>query len=100
MDLGSLDQRSNQPQQFLLLWTLTAPAKKGADVDIGNLAARSEIRFMSDEYARNRRIVGEIPTVTIRALVKLSGLNAHRIVPRIERQGQTRRLPASLGRRE
>jgi hypothetical protein len=34
-----LNQRSDQPQQLLLLWALASPAEKGSDVDIGNLAA-------------------------------------------------------------
>jgi hypothetical protein len=36
---------------------------------------------MSDEYARNRWIVGETPTVPIGTVIELSGLNAHRIAP-------------------
>jgi hypothetical protein len=31
------DQRSNQAQEFLLLWPAASPDEKGADLDIGDL---------------------------------------------------------------
>jgi hypothetical protein len=38
-DLGELlDQRSNQAQEFLLLWSVAGRDEKGSDLNIGDLA--------------------------------------------------------------
>src|SRR5438094_7527312 len=50
-DLGELlDQRSNQAQEFLLLWPVARCNEEGSDLNVGDLAARRKIRLMPDEY--------------------------------------------------
>src|SRR6266566_2738012 len=83
------NQRSDQPQQLLLLWTLACAAEKGSDVLLGNPAARSEIGFVPDEYLATHRIIGQPPTVAVCAVVKLSALNTHGIAPCFRRQCPT-----------
>jgi len=56
-------------------------AKECTNVDIGNSATRSNVGLVSDEHACICRIVDKIPTISVSAVVELSGLNAHRIEP-------------------
>jgi hypothetical protein len=75
------DQRSNQAQEFLLLWPAANPDKKGTDLNISNLATGGQIGLMPDEHSIRVRIEGEQPPITVSAVVNLSGPNDHAIAP-------------------
>ena len=54
--------------------------QKCADINIGYLTARWDIRFMPDKYLPGNRIPDEKPPISIRAAVKFSPVQQHRIV--------------------
>ena len=69
-DFGELlDQGSNQPQEFLLLWPIASCNEEGSELNVGHLAARGEIRLMPDEYPP-RRVMREQPPVPVSACSK------------------------------
>ena len=70
-----LDQRSNQPQEFLLLWPIASCNEEGSELNVGHLAARRKIRLMPDEYPTSTGLVSEQPPVPVSAEVNLSGPN-------------------------
>src|SRR6266513_898218 len=77
-DLGELlDQRSNQAQEFLLLWPVARCNEEGSDLNVGDLAARRKIRLMPDEYPPSIGVVSEQPPVPVSAAVNLSSPNGH-----------------------
>src|SRR5205823_13454638 len=77
-ELGELlDQRSNQAQEFLLLWPIAGCNEKGSELNVGHLAARGKIGLMPDEYPRTIRITGEQPPVPVSAAINFSGPNGH-----------------------
>ena len=77
-NLGELlDQRSNQPQEFLLLWPIASCNEEGSKLNIGHLAARRKIRLMPEEYPTSTEVVSEQPPVPVSAEVNLSSPNGH-----------------------
>jgi hypothetical protein len=71
------DQRSNQAQEFLLLWSVPIGNEKGSDVNVGDLATRGEVGLVPDEHPPDIRIAGEQPPIPVRTAVNLSGPNSH-----------------------
>jgi hypothetical protein len=72
-----LDQGSNQPEEFLLLWPIASCNEEGSELNVGHLAARRKIRLMPDEYPTSTGVVSEQPPVPIGAEVNLSSPNGH-----------------------
>jgi hypothetical protein len=70
-----LDQRSNQAQEFLLLWSVTSRDEKGSDLNVGGLSTRGKIGLMPDEHPTDIRIAGEQPPISVGTAVNLSGPN-------------------------
>jgi hypothetical protein len=82
-ELGELlDQRSNQPQEFLLLWPIAGCDEEGSELNVGHLAARRKIRLMPDEYPTSTGVVSEQPPVPISTAVNLSSPNGHATILR------------------
>src|SRR5215472_8144100 len=54
--------------------------QKCADINIGYLTARWDIRFMPDKYLPGSRIPAEKPPISIGAAIQLSPLQRHRFV--------------------
>ena len=73
----SLDQRSNQTQEFLLLWSIAGCNEERSDVNVSHLAAGGKIRLMPDDYPPSIRVVSEQPPVPVSAAVNLSSPNGH-----------------------
>jgi hypothetical protein len=71
------DQRSNQAQEFLLLWPAASPNKKSSNLDISDLATGGKIGLMPHEHRTRVRIEGEQPPITVVAVVDLSSSDHH-----------------------
>ena len=71
------DQRANQAQEFLLLWSVTGRDEKGSNLNIGDLATCGEVRFMPDEHPSGIRIAGQQPPIAVGTAVNLSRPNGH-----------------------
>jgi hypothetical protein len=71
------DQRSNQAQEFLLLWPAAGSDKQGSNLDISDLATGRKIGLVPHEYPIRIRIDGERPPITVGAVVNLSRPNDH-----------------------
>jgi len=76
----AFNQQSNQAQQRLMLG-ISPSAQKCADLDIGHVTSRWNIRLVPDEYVPGTGITAEKPPISIRAAVKLSSLHGHRLLP-------------------
>jgi hypothetical protein len=72
-----LNQRCNQTQEFLLLWSATGPNEKGADLNIGHLPARRKIGLVPHESPAAIGIDGEQPPIAVGTDVNGSGPNGH-----------------------
>src|SRR5947209_17712944 len=77
---NSLDQRSNQAQEFLLLRSAASRDEKGSDLNVGGLSTRAKIGLMPDEHPTDIRIAGEQPPIPIGTAVNLSGLNGRELL--------------------
>src|SRR2546423_9164704 len=66
-----LDERSNQAQEFLLLWPIASCNEERSDVNVSHLAAGGKIRLMPDDYPPSIRVVSEQPPVPVSAAVNL-----------------------------
>jgi len=63
-------------QQLLLFWTF-ALTEEHPDLDMGYVTSRWEIGLMSAEHLAGVRIAGEIPSIAVRAVIKLFGTKGH-----------------------
>jgi len=63
-----------------MLRIFSRTAEKCADIDVGHLTARWDIRFVPDKYVPRGGIAAQKPPIPIRAGVKLSSLQGHRFV--------------------
>lgn len=59
---------------------ISRSAQKYADLDIGHLTARWDIRLMPDKYVPGTGITAEKPPVSIRTAIKLSSLEDHSLL--------------------
>src|SRR5258707_4853902 len=69
---NSLDQRSNQAQEFLLLRSAASRDEKGSDLNVGGLSTRGKIGLMPDEHATDISIAGEQPPIPAGTAVNVS----------------------------
>jgi hypothetical protein len=72
-----LNQRCNQTQEFLLLWSAAGPNEKGADLNVGHLPARRKIGLVPHENPTAIGIDGEQPPIAVGTDVNGSGPNGH-----------------------
>ncbi|SRR5438445_7783751 len=72
-----LNQRCNQTQEFLLLWSAAARNEKGSDLNVGHLPARRKIGLVPHEHPAAIGIDGEQPPIAVGADVNGSGPNSH-----------------------
>jgi len=80
---------------------ISASAQKCADLDIGQVTSRSDIRLMPDKYVPGSGITAEKPPISIRAAVELSSLQGHPLLSDLcylwrRRFGETRECRAEL----
>jgi hypothetical protein len=66
-----VDQCSDQSQQLLLLKAF-ALTEEPSNLDVGHMSIRWDVGLVSDEHPPRIGITGEIPSVTVRAVTKLS----------------------------
>jgi hypothetical protein len=71
-----VDQCSDQSQQLLLLRAV-ASTEENSDLDFGHMPTRREVGLVSDEHSPRIGITGEMPSITVRAVIKLSGKKGH-----------------------
>jgi hypothetical protein len=74
---SSLNQRCNQTQEFLLLWSAAGRNEKGSDFNVGHLPARRKIGLVPHEHPAAVGIDGEQPPITVGADINGSGPNGH-----------------------
>src|SRR5258708_12960329 len=72
---NSLDQRSNQAQEFLLLRSAASRDEKGSDLNVGGLSTRGKIGLMPDEHPTCFRIAAGQPPIPVGPAVNLSRPN-------------------------
>ena len=72
-----LGQRSNQAQEFLLLWSVASRDEKGSDLNVRDLSTGGKIRLMPDKRPTGFRIAGEQPPIPLGTAVNLSRPNSH-----------------------
>jgi hypothetical protein len=70
-----LNQRCNQTQEFLLLWSAAGRNEKGSDFNVGHLPARRKIGFVPHEHPAAIGIDGEQPPIAVGAGINGSGPN-------------------------
>ena len=63
---------SNQVQERLMLRILSRTTEKCADIDVGHLTARRDVRFMPDKHVPGSGIAAQKPSIPVGAAVKLS----------------------------
>jgi hypothetical protein len=74
----SLDQRTNQAQECLLLWAITRRDEKRSDPNVGDLATRGKIGLMPNEHLTAIGVADEHPSISIGGTaVNLSRPNGH-----------------------
>jgi hypothetical protein len=71
-----VDQCSDQSQQLLVLRAF-ALTEEHSDLDVGHMPTRWEVGLVSDEHPPRIGIAGEMPSITVRAVIKLSGKKGH-----------------------
>ena len=76
-ELVPLNQRCNQTQEFLLLWSAAGRNEKGSDLNVGHLPARRKIGFVPHEHPAAIGIDGEQPPIAVGTDVNGSGPNGH-----------------------
>jgi hypothetical protein len=72
-----LNQRCNQTQEFLLLWSAAGRNEKGSDFNVGHLPARRKIGLVPHEHPAAIGIDGEQPPIAVGADIDRSGPNGH-----------------------
>jgi hypothetical protein len=72
-----LNQRCNQTQEFLLLWSAAGRNEKGSDFNVGHLPARRKIGLVPHEHPAAIGIDGEQPPIAVGAGINGSGPNGH-----------------------
>ncbi len=77
---NSLDQRSNQAQEFLLLRSAASRDEKGSDLNVGGLSTRGKIGLMPDEHPTDISIAGEQPPIPVGTAVNLSRPNGRELL--------------------
>src|SRR5260370_22214706 len=77
---NSLDQRSNQAQEVLLLRAAASRDEKGSDLKRGGLSTRGKIGLMPDEHPTDIRIAGEQPANPVGTAVNLSRPNGRELL--------------------
>jgi hypothetical protein len=72
-----LNQRCNQTQEFLLLWSAASRNKKSSDLNVSHLPARRKIGLVPHEHPAAIGIDGEQPPIAVGADVNGSGAKGH-----------------------
>jgi hypothetical protein len=62
-----LNQRCNQTQEFLLLWSAASRNKKSSDLNVSHLPARRKIGLVPHEHPAAIGIDGEQPPIAVGA---------------------------------
>jgi hypothetical protein len=79
-DMSGIDQLTYQLHQSLVLGALVSIREKRADIDLGRLTARRNVRLMGD-YDLAVTVAAQVPPVPVGAAVEFSPLSGHETSP-------------------